>query len=81
MADLVSIEGKTRPAKLQGDVVAILERALGEAKEGKIVSVALAILCSDGDVEVIASPTDHFYKMVGALGQLQFDMMTGHRQS
>ena len=74
MADLRSIEGRTRPAQVLADVVEILQRTLQEAREGKITSVALAICRSDNDVETIASPSDNFHRMLGAVSQLQFNM-------
>jgi hypothetical protein len=80
MPVLTSIEGRTRPAQIRNDVVDILQRALDEAKAGKITAVSLAILCADGDVETIASPSDHLYKMIGAVSQLQFNMLSAQRE-
>lgn len=79
-ANVRSIEGLTRPAQIKNEVIDILVRTLGDAREGKITSIALATICSDGEIQTIASPTDNLYKMVGAVAQLQFAMLAQKRE-
>jgi hypothetical protein len=74
MADLRSIEGRTQPALDRENVIGILRDALAAAEQGKIVSVAIAMCHSDGDVETVASRSGHYYKLLGAVAQLQFNM-------
>lgn len=62
------------PAKAQG-VVPICTDLLGMAKRGEIKSIALVYLHEDGDIGYVTSGTDSFYKMVGALEHLKFEML------
>lgn len=78
MTNLVSIEGKTRPAEVNESIVKMLSDALTQAEEGKIIGLAMALVHSDGYVSSMAAETDCFYKTVGAVAQLQFSLLQEH---
>lgn len=79
MAELTTIEGRTRPARINAEIVKILEDMLDAAKTGKIESVVLVVLHADGDVETICPTNDNFHKLLGGISQLQFNMMSAKR--
>jgi hypothetical protein len=70
MSNLVEL--KTRPVLVNESVVARLEEVLAEARAGKIASVAIAGVESDGSIVSAWSETDDFGKLLGAVARLQF---------
>lgn len=78
MAELLSLEGRTRPAQVNSSVVSMLTDILKEAQEGRIVSVALVSLDSDLSVSTWVSETDNFYRLLGGIEQMKFNMLTKH---
>lgn len=56
-------------------LVPVLTDLLAKATRGEIVDGAFVIICADGDVDCIMTPTDSFYKLLGALDQMKFDML------
>lgn len=65
---------RIRPKKTKG-VVPLCTEMLNMATAGEIVSVAFVYVHSDGDIGYACSGTDSFYKMVGALEHLKFEML------
>jgi hypothetical protein len=68
-ADIVEL--KSRPAQVVESVVERLEEVLAAAREGRIVSVAIATISVDGSLGSAWSETDDFGKLVGAVARLQ----------
>lgn len=69
MSNLVEL--KTRPASINGDVIARLEGILADAREGKIVAVAIAGVERDGTIISSWAESDHFGALLGAISRLQ----------
>lgn len=64
------VELKTRPAEVNESVIARLEEALTEAREGKIACVALAFMNQDGSIGSSWSETDNFPVLLGSIARL-----------
>lgn len=64
------IELKTRPAAINEDVIARLEGILAEARDGKIVAVAIAGVEFDGTIISSWSESDRFGSLLGAVARL-----------
>ncbi len=66
---------KPMPRPVSGETVGVLERLLGEAKEGKVAGLALVVLRSDGrfDLHLKGSATEESSQMgvAGMLAALQ----------
>lgn len=75
MADILSIDGRTRPSVLREEIVDCLSRWLESAKRGELTSLAMAAVHSDGDTMICVPPTDEFSKILGAVTMLQHDML------
>ncbi len=71
MADKIA---HLRPALARG-VVPICTEALRMAQAGEVESIAIVYLHTDGDVAYVCSGTDSFYKLVGGLEHLKFEML------
>lgn len=69
MSNLVEL--KTRPASINEDVIARLEGILADAREGKIVAVAIAGVEIDGSIVCSWSDSDRFGSLLGAIARLQ----------
>lgn len=78
VAEVVSIEGRTRPAEVNQSIIDLLERLLTDARNGEIVGIAGVSLMTGGDVATFSSENDSFYKLVGAIEQLKFEMFARH---
>jgi hypothetical protein len=65
------VEIKTRPAEVVASVIARLEEVLAEAREGKIVAVAIAGVNLDGSISSAWSETDDFGKLLGSVARLE----------
>lgn len=53
----------------------LLTKMLALAQKGEIEGVAIVVVHADKDVGVYATGTDSKYKMIGALAQLQHDIL------
>jgi hypothetical protein len=71
MADKIA---HLRPKRTKG-VVPICTETLNMARAGEIAAIAIVYLHVDGDVGYVTSGTDSFYKLVGALEHLKFEML------
>ena len=64
------VELKTRPIKVNEDVVARLEEALAQAREGNIAAVGIAVVHSDGAISRSWSESDSFGLLLGSVSRL-----------
>lgn len=69
-------ELKPRPLQVHESVVVRLEEVLERAREGKVVSVAIATLNADGSVGSAWSETDDFGKLLGSVCRLEHRINT-----
>lgn len=58
-------------------VVPLCTDLLSMATNGEILAVAIVYVHADGDIGYTCSNTDHFYKMVGAVEHLKYEMLRG----
>jgi hypothetical protein len=56
-------------------LVPVCAEILAMAKAGEIVSACMVYVYADGDVGYSATPTDEFYKTIGAIEHLKQDML------
>lgn len=78
MADIVPLT--TRPQAINARAVELLRDYLGMAERGEIGAVAIAALCSDGASLTLASETDNYQALVGAIAILQYRVIAGHER-
>jgi hypothetical protein len=67
MADLIAIE----PETVDAGVVALLETALGQARDGEIASIGLAIVYRDGVAGAKWTTGGSFIRILGAVDRLR----------
>lgn len=58
------------------EVVALLEEALEDARQGKVRAVAMAIVTNDLQIGSTWSTGDSFAALLGAIASLQHDFIT-----
>lgn len=68
------VELKTRPVEVVESVVERLESTLAMAREGKITSLAIAMVESGGETSCCWSETDDFGRLLGSIARLQHRM-------
>ena len=59
------------------EIVAVLEDALAEAREGRLRAIALATLTTDFQAEHVSVIGDSWAGIVGAVAAMQHDMIAG----
>ena len=70
MADLRVLE--PRPARIQGEVVEILEEALEQARRGELSCVAIAAVLADGmTARTVFSRTEYKPALLGSIALMQ----------
>jgi hypothetical protein len=73
------VELKTRPAEVVATVIERLEEVLAEAREGKVVGVAIATINLDGSIGSMWSDTDQFPSLLGSVARLEYRL--NHNQN
>lgn len=70
MADIVKLE--TRSSQVVTSVVETLEEVLRQAREGEIISVAIAVVHNDRSIGTTWSETDEFPILLGSISRLEY---------
>ncbi len=72
VVDLQTPRGKT--------VVEVCTELLDRARKGEIQDIAAALLFTDGESGLLVAESEHFGELIGAVAQMQFDMMLQRHQ-
>ena len=65
------VELKTRPAKINESVISRLEWVLEQARTGKVLSVAIALVNDEGETNCAWSATDDVLKLLASVARMQ----------
>lgn len=65
------VEIKTRPVAIVETVIARLEEMLEEARNGKIIAIAIAAVEIDGSISSSWSGSDDFPRLLGSIARMQ----------
>ena len=65
------VELKTRPIKVVDSVIERLETILKEAREGKISSLAIAVVDDEGAMNCCWSDSEDTGRLIGSVARLQ----------
>jgi hypothetical protein len=76
MAEIVTL--KTRQAKVDAAVVALLESYLEQARRGEIIAIAIAGVSPEFATVTGSSGAEAFAPLVGAVAVLQHRMLAVH---
>jgi hypothetical protein len=78
MGELLSIEGKTRPAEINAGIIETLEDWLADARNGDIKSLLMVRVDVDDSFIISIPANDCTLQLLGAVEFAKHDLIAGH---